>query len=81
MNFWFRGSEIDSLKFGIKEKDTTKTYTIQLKDIKPDSLVISAITKNSIELIDSFKIQFYNYRLAKDQMLMLTGHNFYLNML
>ena len=48
---------IDSIKFGIKEKDTTKTYTIQIKDIKPDSLVISSITKNSIELIDSFKIK------------------------
>ena len=57
LNFWFRGSKIDSLKFGIKEKDTTKTYTIQLKDIKPDSLVINSITKNSIELIDSFKIK------------------------
>lgn len=57
LNFWFRGSMIDSIKFGIKEKDTTKTYTIQIKDIKPDSLVISSITKNSIELIDSFKIK------------------------
>ena len=57
LNFWFRGSMIDSIKFGIKEKDTTKTYTIKIKDIKPDSLVISSITKNSIELIDSFKIK------------------------
>ena len=57
LNFWFRGSMIDSIKFGIEEKDTTKTYTIQIKDIKPDSLVISSITKNSIELIDSFKIK------------------------
>jgi len=57
LNFWFRGSMIDSIKFGIKEKDTTKTYTIQIKDVKPDSLVISSITKNSIELIDSFKIK------------------------
>ena len=57
LNFWFRGSKIDSIKFGIQEKDTTKTYTIQIKDIKPDSLVISSITKNSIELIDSFKIK------------------------
>ena len=57
LNFWFRGSMIDSIKFGIKEKDTTKTYTIQIKDIKPDSLVISSITENSIELIDSFKIK------------------------
>ena len=57
LNFWFRGSMIDSIKFGIEEKDTTKTYTIQIKDIKPDSLVISSVTKNSIELIDSFKIK------------------------
>ena len=57
LNFWFRGSMIDSIKFGIEEKDTTKTYTIKIKDIKPDSLVISSITKNSIELIDSFKIK------------------------
>ena len=57
LNFWFRGSMIYSIKFGIKEKDTTKTYTIQIKDIKSDSLVISSITKNSIELIDSFKIK------------------------
>ena len=57
LNFWFRGSEIDSIRFGIKQKDTTKAYTIQLKDIEPDPLVISPITKNSIELIDSFKIE------------------------
>jgi len=57
LNFWFRGSMIDSIKFGIEEKDTTKTYTIQIKDVKSDSLVISSITKNSIELIDSFKIK------------------------
>ena len=57
LNFWFRGSMIDSIKFGIEEKDTTKTYTIQIKDIKSDSLVISSITKNLIELIDSFKIK------------------------
>ena len=57
LNFWFRGSEIDSIRFGIKQKDTTKAYTIQLKDLEPDSLVISPITKNSIELIDSFKIK------------------------
>tara|TARA_X000000950_G_scaffold94240_4_gene118780 strand:- start:15720 stop:17381 length:1662 start_codon:yes stop_codon:yes gene_type:complete len=57
LNFWFRGSEIDSLKFGIKEKDTTKLYTIKFKDIQPDSLVISSITKNSLELIDSFKVK------------------------
>ena len=57
LNFWFRGSEIDSIRFGIKQKDTTKANTIQLKDLEPDSLVISPITKNSIELIDSFKIK------------------------
>ena len=57
LNFGLGGSMIDSIKFGIKEKDTTKTYTIQIKDIKSDSLVISSITKNSIELIDSFRIK------------------------
>lgn len=57
LNFWFRGPKLDSLQFGIKEKDTTKMYTIKFKEVDRDSLEIKAMSKGYIELLDSFKIE------------------------
>ncbi len=57
LNFWFRGPELDSLKFGIKEKDTTKTYNIKFKKVLRDSLQIKPLTSGSMGLLDSFKIE------------------------
>lgn len=57
LNFWFRGPKLDSLQFGIQEKDTTKMYTIKFKEVDRDSLEIKAISKGYIELLDSFKIE------------------------
>ena len=57
LNFWFRGPDRDSLKVGIKEKDTTKQYTIKFGKVLRDSLVISPITSQTMGLLDSFKIE------------------------
>lgn len=57
LNFWFRGDKLDSLKFGIKEKDTTRLFNVKFKKQVRDSLVINAFTKSSMGLLDSFKIQ------------------------
>ena len=57
LHFWFRGDKLDSLKFGIKEKDTTRLFNVKFKKQVRDSLVINALTKSSMGLLDSFKIQ------------------------
>lgn len=57
LNFWFRGDKLDSLEFGIKEKDTTRLFNIKFKKDLRDSLQISALTKSSMGLLDSFKIE------------------------
>jgi uncharacterized protein (DUF2141 family) len=57
LNFWFRGTELDSLKFGIKEADTTKLYNIKFGKVDRDSLVIKPLTSSSMGLLDSFKIE------------------------
>ena len=56
LNFWFRGDKLDSLKFGIKEKDTTRLFNIKFKKELRDSLQISALTQSTMGLLDSFKI-------------------------
>ena len=57
LHFWFRGDKLDSLKFGIKEKDTTRLFNVKFKKQVRDSLVINAFTKSSMGLLDSFKIK------------------------
>jgi uncharacterized protein (DUF2141 family) len=57
LNFWFRGDKLDSLKVGIKEKDTTRVFNIKFKKELRDSLQIYAISKSSMGLLDSFKIE------------------------
>lgn len=57
LNFWFRGPKLDSLKFGIKYKDTTNLYTIKFKKELRDSLQLKLLKGNNIGLLDSFKIE------------------------
>ena len=57
LNFWFRGDKLDSLKFAIKEEDTTRLFNVKFKKELRDSLEISVITKSIIGLLDSFKIE------------------------
>ncbi len=57
LNFWFRGDKLDSLKFGIKEKDTTRLFNVKFKKLLRDSLVINPFTKSPMGLLDSFKIE------------------------
>ncbi len=57
LNFWFRGDKIDSLKFGIEEKDTTRVFNVSFRKELRDSLKISPLNKGFIGLRDSFKIE------------------------
>lgn len=57
LHFWFRGGKMDSLKFGIKKKDTTQVFNVKFKKQIRDSLIINAFTKSTMGLLDSFKIQ------------------------
>lgn len=57
LNFWFRGDKLDSLKFAIKEEDTTRLFNVKFKKQLRDSLEISVITKSIMGLLDSFKIE------------------------
>ena len=57
LHFWFRGDKLDSLKFGIKEKDTTRLFNVKFKKQVRDSLVINSFTNSTMDLLDSFKIQ------------------------
>ncbi len=58
LNFWFKGGEeLDSLKFSIKEKDTTKLFNIKFKKTLKDSLIIKPLTYGGMGVLDSFKIE------------------------
>ena len=57
LNFWFRGDKLDSLKFAIKEEDTTRLFNVKFKKELRDSLEISVKTKSIMGLLDSFKIE------------------------
>ena len=57
LNFWFRGDKVDSLKFGIEEKDTIRIFNIKFRKGLRDSLEISPISDGFIGLRDTFKIE------------------------
>ena len=57
LNFWFKGDKMDSLKFAIKEKDTTRLFNVKFRKELRDSLQITPLTKSSMGLVDSFKIE------------------------
>ena len=57
LDFWFKGPALDSLKFGIKEVDTTKVFTIKFKKEIKDSLIIESMFSKIIDLRDTFKIK------------------------
>ena len=57
LNFWFKGDKMDSLKFAIKEKDTTRLFNVKFRKELRDSLKIIPVTKSSMGLVDSFKIE------------------------
>ena len=57
LNFWFRGDKLDSLKFTIKQEDTTRLFNVKFKKELRDSLEISVMTKSIMGLLDSFKIK------------------------
>ena len=57
LTFGLEEINLDSLKFAIKEKDTTRLFNVKFKKELRDSLEISVITKSTMGLLDSFKIQ------------------------
>ena len=56
LNYWFKGAELDSLKFDFIVQDTLRTDNVQFRNPIPDSLVIKEETKGSLKLTEKFLI-------------------------
>ena len=56
LNYWFKGAELDSLKFEFEIKDTLRTKTVFFKNPAKDSLVVSKLTYGSLELKNKLEL-------------------------
>ena len=56
LNYWFKGAELDSLKFEFEIEDTLRTKTVLFKNPIKDSLVINKITSGSLRLKGKFEL-------------------------
>ena len=54
--YWFKGAELDSLKFRYPSKDTILTRTLRFIDPIEDSLVIRPLTSNTLHLNKTFEL-------------------------
>ena len=54
LNYWFKGAELDSLKFNFIVQDTLRTDNVQFRNPVADSLVIRAITQGELKLTEKF---------------------------
>ena len=54
--YWFKGAELDSLKFKYPSKDTILTRTLRFIDPIEDSLVIRPLTSNTLHLNKTFEL-------------------------
>ena len=57
LNYWFKGAELDSLKFELSIKDSLQIRTVQFKNPILDSLVIDKLTEGSLRLQDKFEVK------------------------
>jgi len=57
LNYWFKGAELDSLKFELKIKDSLQIRTVYFKNPVADSLVINKFTQGSLRLKSKFEIE------------------------
>ena len=56
LNYWFKGAQLDSLKFEFEIEDTLRTKTVFFKNPAKDSLVISKFTSGSLELKNKLEL-------------------------
>lgn len=54
--YWFKGAELDSLKFRYPQKDTILTRNVRFIETIEDSLVIEKITGSTLHLGNKFEI-------------------------
>ena len=54
LNYWFKGAELDSLKFNFIVQDTLRTDNVQFRNPVADSLVIKPITQGELKLTEKF---------------------------
>ena len=57
LNYWFRGSTLDSIKFELEIQDTIRIKTAFLKDPVEDSLVIKKYTTGSLGLKNKLELE------------------------
>jgi rRNA maturation protein Rpf1 len=57
LNYWFRGSTLDSIKFELEIQDTIRIKTAFLKDPVKDSLVIKKYTTGSLGLKNKLELE------------------------
>ncbi len=56
LNYWFKGVKADSLQFEVSKGDYKKDFTVKLRDMFADTLVLSANQRRVLSLHDRFAI-------------------------
>ena len=57
LNYWFKGAELDSLKFELNIQDSLQIKTVKFKNPVPDSLIIDKFTTGSLRLQNKFELK------------------------
>ena len=57
LDYWFKGAELDSLKFEFNIKDSLQIKTVYFKNPTPDSLVVDKNTSGSLRLLEKFELK------------------------
>ena len=57
LDYWFKGAELDSLKFEFNIKDSLQIKTVYFKNPAPDSLVVDKNTSGSLRLLEKFELK------------------------
>ncbi len=57
LNYWFKGAELDSLKFELNIQDSLQIKTVKFKNPIPDSLIIDKFTTGSLRLQNKFELK------------------------
>jgi uncharacterized protein (DUF2141 family) len=55
--YWYKGIEVDSLKFTLKHDTLTKSYEYRIRKAEPDSLKITVVQSGILDLADTLKIR------------------------
>ena len=57
LDYWFKGAELDSLKFEFNIKDSLQIKTVYFKNPTPDSLVVDKNTSGSLRILEKFELK------------------------